>query len=132
MIHYLILYESTTTKSEEVLYVNDLTKQQQYIITNLYKIFKDKQKRGLSRSESKNFKSSDEVHKEFFDYLNKEDFIADTRTLRGKDYITGAFASNMVVEIAISDKTIIYMENRFKNNIKDIVKFLSDIKGIIL
>ena len=129
MIHYLILYESTTTKSEEVLYVNDLTKQQQYIITNLYKIFKDKQKRGLSRSESKNFKSSDEVHKEFFDYLNKEDFIADTRTLRGKDYITGSFASNMVVEIAISDKTIIYMENRFKNNIKDIVKFLSDIRG---
>ncbi len=119
-------------KSEDVLYVDDLTKQQQYIITNLYKIFKDRQKRGLSRSESKNFKSSDEVHKEFFDYLNKEDFIADTRTLRGKDYITGAFASNMVVEIAISDKTIIYMENRFKNNIKDIVKFLNDIKGIIL
>jgi len=112
--------------------VDDLTKQQQYIITNLYKIFKDRQKRGLSRSESKIFKSSDEVRKEFFDYLNKEDFIADTRTLRGKDYITGSFASNMVVEIAISDKTIIYMENRFKNNIKDIVKFLSDIKGIIL
>ncbi|MCJ0921352.1 hypothetical protein MTW97_01670 [Mammaliicoccus sciuri] len=109
--------------------MDDLTKQQQYIITNFYKIFKDRQKRGLSRSECKNFKSSDEVHKEFFDYLNKEDFIADTRTLRGKDYITGAFASNMVVEIAISDKTIIYMENRFKNNIKDIVKFLSDIRG---
>lgn len=129
MIHHLILYESTTTKSEDVLYMDDLTKQQQYIITNIYKIFKDRQKRGLSRSESKNFKSSDEVHKEFFDYLNKEDFITDTRTLRGKDYITGAFASNMVVEIAISDKTIIYMENRFKNNIKDIVKFLSDIRG---
>lgn len=71
-------------KSEDVLYVDDLTKQQQYIITNLYKIFKDRQKRGLSRSESKNFKSSDEVHKEFFDYLNKEDFIADTRTLKAK------------------------------------------------
>ena len=63
MIHHLILYESTTTKSEDVLYMDDLTKQQQYIITNLYKIFKDRQKRGLSRGESKNFKSSDEVHK---------------------------------------------------------------------
>ncbi|WP_052253445.1 hypothetical protein [Staphylococcus shinii] len=112
--------------------MDDLTKQQQYIITNLYKIFKDRQKFGLSRSESKIFKSSNEVHKEFFDFLNKEDFIADTRTLRGKNYITGVFASNMVVEIAISDKTIIYMENRFKNNIKDIVKFLSDIRGIFL
>ncbi|OAO18533.1 hypothetical protein [Mammaliicoccus lentus] len=110
--------------------MDNLTKQQQYIITNLYKIFKDRQNSGLSRNEARIFKSSDEVHTEFFNYLNKEDFIADTRTLKGEGYITGAFASNMVVEIAISDKTIIYMENRFKNNIKDIVKFLSDIRGM--
>lgn len=112
--------------------MDDLTKQQQYIITNLYKIFKERQKNDLSRNEAKIFKSSDKVYTEFFNYLNKEDFIADTLTLKDEGYITGAFASNMVVEIAISDKTIIYMENRFKNNIKDIVKFLSDIKGIIL
>lgn len=108
--------------------MDDLTKQQQYIITNLFKIFKDRQKSGLSRSDARRFKSSDEIHTEFFDYLNKEDFITDTRTLKRKGYITGAFASNMVAEIAISDKTIIYMENRFKNNIKDIVEFLSDIR----
>ncbi|MEB6231175.1 hypothetical protein [Mammaliicoccus sciuri] len=88
--------------------MDNLTKQQQYKITNLYKIFKDRQKNSLSRSDSKVFKSSDEVHIDFFNYLNKEGFIADSRTLKDEGNITGAVASNMVVEIDISDKTIIY------------------------
>ncbi len=103
--------------------MEDLTKDQQYLLCLLYKEFLSRQP-ALSPANANYFADSDSLIS-----LLKLDFDPDYTAdiclaLLAKEYIFGYHDEDSVSEIGISDKTIVYMENRFKNNIKSIINFL--------
>lgn len=104
--------------------MNDLTKDQKILLIALYKEFLSRQP-ALNPSRANYFVDVESTLpllglKFDLDYAD-DMFLA----LLERGYIVGNESDLSVDEFGISDKTIIYMENRFKNGLKEIISFLA-------
>lgn len=94
----------------------------------MYKDYLLKLNNGIGRSQAKSIGSSVEVSENLVREMYQEDVDELMRELGRSDYLTNFYADNIVFMSTINDKTIVYMENRFKNSIKDVVDFISKLK----
>nr|DAJ48941.1 MAG TPA: hypothetical protein [Caudoviricetes sp.] len=105
--------------------MDDLTRKQKYVITQIYKQY-------LLNSESEQidnpnyFYDADSIKHLFGSRFSDDELDGILLSLLHKEYITGYKDEDSVSEFGVSDKTIIYMENKFKNGLKDILTFLSN------
>ena len=107
--------------------MDNLTKEQKILLCSMYKDF-------LSRSS--------ELPVEKANYFNDSDYIQQTYLqdhsseyvsdlcwkLKSKDFINCYPGDNLANMISITDETIIYMENRFKNGLGDVLSFILQFK----
>lgn len=104
--------------------MDDLTKDQQILLTALYKEY-------LSRlaaldSESSNYFEDSESLIPLLGLNFSSSYVSDMcLALLSKGYIFGCKDEDSVSELGISDNTIVYMENKFKNGLKEVVSFLA-------
>ena len=110
---------------------NSLTKDQQYILSVLYKNYLECVKSGAVKITCNNFESAEDIQSNYFQKLHFEDVEQDLKKLKKYNFINGFFADNAIHKVTISDKTIVYFENEFKNNLKSIVDSISKIASII-
>lgn len=107
--------------------MEDLTKDQQYLLGLMYKHFLSLQP-ALNPTEANYFEDTDSL----IPLLNLDfspDYVAEMcLALLQKEYICGYCDEDSVSEFCISDKTIVYMENRCKNNLKELFSFLASLK----
>lgn len=108
-----------------------LTKQQKYILTTLYKQYVACLKEGHSNNTCNHFQDVNKVHSNYLQQFHFEDVNHDLKRLKALDFINGAFGDNTIIEIMLTDNTVVYFENRFKHNMKKIVKYLSYIASFI-
>lgn len=103
--------------------MDDLTKDQQILLISIYKEYLSRQP-ALDPVQANYFEDSDSL----ISLLNLDfspDYIADMcLSLLNKGYIIGYKDQDSVSELGVSDKTIIYMENRFKKELSKVIAFL--------
>ena len=105
--------------------MEDLTKEQKYLLLSIYQEVLNSQP-ALPMEKAIYFEDSDIVQ-ELFLPDQSSDHVSDfCWKLKAKGYIHCSPGDNLANDIVLTDKTIIYMENRFKNGIKDIAVFLSN------
>lgn len=107
--------------------MDDLTKDQQFLLVALYKEYISRQP-ALDPSSANYFIDSDSLIPLLTLNFSPE-YVGDMcLALLDKGYIVGYKDEDSVSELGLSDKTIIYMENRFKNNLKSILDFVTKFK----
>ncbi|NBI61219.1 hypothetical protein D3Z53_25295 [Lachnospiraceae bacterium] len=105
--------------------MEDLTKEQKYLLLSMYKEVLNKQP-ALPMEKANYFEDSNVVQELILPDQSSE-YVSDLCwNLKSKGYIFCSPGDNLANNIVLTDKTIIYMENRFKNGIKDIAMFLSN------
>ena len=104
--------------------MDDLTNEQKHLLASMYKEVLSRQP-ALSFDEANHFRDSDEV-RDLFLPSDSSDHVSDLCwQLHSKGYLYCEPGDDLANDIKLTDKTIIYMENKFKNGLKDVVNFLS-------
>ena len=109
----------------------ELTKDSDYLICSLYRSYLQKRSKGMTKLQASLTGSSESIQKEFFPKWPVEDVDATCRELDRVKMLHCFYADNIVYESSLSDQAIIYMENRFKNNVKSIMDYILKIKSMI-
>lgn len=105
--------------------MNDLTKEQKKLLVSIYKEVLSRQP-ALSMEMANAFKDSDQLI-ELFSLDLSSDYVSSLCwNLEAKGYITCSPGDDLANNISLSDKTIVFMENKFKNGLKDVLSFLSN------
>lgn len=105
--------------------MDDLTKEQKHLLVSMYKEVLSRQP-ALSMEQANHFENSDQLI-ELFSINASSDYVSELCwKLYSKGYIQCYPGDNLANHISLSDKTIVYMENRFKNGLKEVLSFLSN------
>lgn len=104
----------------------ELTKDSEKLICTMYKRYLEKRSSGLNKSESNYFGDSHTIHESFSPHEPFDDIDESIWELKRADFISGDYGDNILSDIFITSTGLIFMENRFKNGIKDVLTFLSN------
>jgi len=103
-----------------------ITKESYNILCVIYKAYLQKRKNDIPKRQAKNFDSDISFHTEYLPTIHFDDLYAAIVELSNfgylKKYVDGGFI--------LTDEGIILMENKFKNNLSDVMNFISDIPFI--
>lgn len=103
-----------------------ITKDAEKLLCTLYKEYLERRKNGLSKSEANYFDSSDEINQRFFPEWTSDDTSDICWELKRANLIFCFPGDDLANEVSLTSDAIIRMENRFKNGIVDVLKFLSN------
>ena len=103
----------------------ELTKDSEKLICLLYKDYLRKRKSGISKSSAKSFGSSHDIHASLCPELIFEDVDNACCELSRADMLDCFWADGIAYHVELSDTCIVYMENRFKNGLAEVVDFIS-------
>lgn len=106
--------------------MDDLTKEQQRLLVSMYKEMLSRQP-ALSLKDARKFEDSNTVRNLFCPDKSSDDVADLCWALHSNGYLKCEPGDDLANDICITDKTIIHMENRFKNGLKEIVSFLSSL-----
>lgn len=110
----------------------ELTKESDYLICKLYKEYLQRRMEKMPKTEAKCFGSSAEIHSELMPDALYEDVDETCRELERAGLLDCSGSDFEVVKAIFTDQAIIYMENRFKNSVKDVTDYLIKIKQLII
>ena len=108
-----------------------LTKDADALICLLYKQYCQKLKDGVPKTQAKMFGSSEDIHKTIAPKWTFEDVDETCRELSRAGLLECRYADNIVWFAQLSDTGIIYMKNRFKNNLDNVLDYLNKIRNIL-
>lgn len=104
--------------------MDDLTNEQKRLLVSMYQEVLSRQP-ALSMEQANFFKNSDQLI-ELFSLDMSSKYVSELCwKLKTKGYIACYRGDNLANDISLSNQTIIYMENKFKNGLKDVLSFLS-------
>lgn len=103
----------------------NLTKGSEKLICVLYRNYLEKLKSGVPKSKAKLFGSSHTIHQQLCSDWLFEDVDETCRELSRAKLLNCFWADNIAFQVSLSDSAIIYMENRFKNGLLDVIDFLT-------
>lgn len=110
---------------------NELTKDAQYLLGALYKQYIDKRKTGINKSDAKLIGSSFDIHSGIMKKWSLEDVEETCQELIRSNFVYCNRAGGISYFMSLSDKAIIYMENRFSKNAKAFLDWFSKITSSI-
>lgn len=114
----IMLYINTTTKGETM---TELTKDADQMVCTLYKVYLERRQNGINKFNAKHFNFNElRSNPAFYEWIDediKETIAEIKRAGFGTMYLDGSFMAN--------DQFIVYMENRFKNGISEVVDFIT-------
>lgn len=101
-----------------------LTKDTDKLFCLIYEEFLNRRKLGFSKEKSKLFEHPAALQEQFLQGIHEDDIHAAVIELNRKSLIK-KYNNNSFV---LTDDGIIYMENRFKNGLKEVLAYISLIK----
>lgn len=102
-----------------------LTKDSKTVLYNLYKEYRVNRSNGLSRSDSKDIGSSEQVQKSLFPDWSVSDVDDCMCELSRNGYLHTHHASDLIYESELTDEAIVVMENQKKETLLNIANFLA-------
>lgn len=109
----------------------ELTKDAEYLLCSLYKYYLDRREEGATKATAKRTGSSEFIFTHLMSEWKFEDVDETCCELCRAKLLSCNFADNVVYDSALTDAAIIYMENRFKNNVSELLTTLATLKSII-
>lgn len=108
-----------------------LTKDSDALICLLYKNYCQQRKNGVSKANARLFGGSDDIQKDIAPKWSFENVDETCRELHNANLIGCSYYDNVAQNVWLTDNGIIYMENRFKDGLKEVLDYLGKIKDII-
>lgn len=108
-----------------------LTKDADNLICVLYKEYLNRRKSGSTKSSARGFGGSRRIQATLMEKWLFEDVDDTCRELSRAKLLSCLILDNEVGETVLTDKGIIYMENRFKNNIAAVVDHIESLKSLL-
>lgn len=109
--------------------MDDLTKDAKYLLGKIYAEYLANINNGITKTQAKIIGSSQSINENLVPEEIFEDTDETMKELGRTGYVKNTYADNVVYFSVLTDKSIIYMENRFKNDIKAVFSFLSKLKS---
>ena len=109
----------------------EITKESDALICVLYKEYLQRRKNGVPKSKAILFGDSSSVKTQLFPKWNTTDIDEACHELDDAGLLSCFFADGETGEISISNAGIIYMENRFSNNVSSIFSYLEKLRSIL-
>lgn len=107
-----------------------LTKDANRLICTLYRNYLEQIDNGISKFDAKQFGSASYLFDNMPSGLRKEDFEETCKELCRAKMLIAEYANGYIISLALTDKAIIYMENRLKNKSLSIIDILGKIPFI--
>ena len=108
------------------MFEQSITKNSYQILCLIYKVYLQRRKDGMSIRQAKNFDTDRAFHSEYIPTIQFDNLYSAIVELNNfgylKKYVDGGFV--------LTDEGIILMENRFKNNLSEVIDFISKIPFI--
>ena len=102
-----------------------LSRDNDLLICTLYKSYLEQVKNGSSKSESRQFGSSDELQESLFSAWSKDDVATACWELHSKGLLQCQSGDDLANDVYITNNGIIYMENRFSNKAEKVIDYIS-------
>jgi hypothetical protein len=102
-----------------------LTKDSKTVLYHLYKEYCVRRSNGISRSNAKEFHSSESVQKLLFPDWSVSDVDDCMCELGRNGYLSNHHASDLIYDSTLTDKAIVTMENQKKETLLNVVNFLT-------
>lgn len=109
----------------------DITKESENLLKLLYTVYRKRREDGKGRIESNKFGSAEDIHDEYLPKMQPCDVLELCFELRKAGCISGMRADNTLYHIALTDTALVYGEQRFKRNIKELLDWLSNLTGFL-
>lgn len=103
--------------------MRELTKDADKVICCIYKEYLEKRKSGISKSEAKKFDGNFYREVKALSKWDSVDVSDTLQELHNKEYIK----KNILGNFSLLDSAVVYMENRFKNGLNEVMDFISDL-----
>ena len=98
------------------------------LLVQLYKLYLERRKSGLSKCDSRDFGSYENIMQMLDSSLSADDMNDTLLELKRAEYLSALFADDVCCESCLTDSAIIEMENRFKDGLASVVSFLLSLK----
>lgn len=99
----------------------EITKDAEKMLVALYNAFLDRRRNGLSKRDARRFADEYFIHEKPFSSMNPAD-VTDTRMELWQCNLLKIYIGG---DCELSDSAIVYLENRFKNGLTDVLSFLA-------
>lgn len=110
----------------------ELTKDAEYLLCLMYKAYIEKRKNKVIKEDAKYTGSALNIHNKLIPEWVEEDVAETCRELDRAGFLKCLYADNTVCDSALTDKAIIYMENRFINGLTSVLEYMGKIKSAVL
>lgn len=104
-----------------------LTKQHKKLLCSLYKTFLTRLKNADSIDYASYFEDAEELHNTLFPNLSIETISSLCFHLRSEGFLYCESGDDIAIDIELTPSSIAFMENRFKNNLKQLSAFILNI-----
>lgn len=105
-----------------------LTRDAGKLLIQLYKLYLERRKSGISKREAREFGSYANIIGLIDTSLSADDLNDTLIELKFTGYINALFADDVCCESELTDLAIVTMENRFKDNLTSVISFLAGLK----
>lgn len=102
-----------------------LTREAKTVLYQLYKEYCSRRKKGISRSDAKQFGSAETVQKSFFSNCSVEDILDAMNELKHNGYLKNFYADDTIYLSSLTDDAIFCMENQTKETLLSVVDFVT-------
>lgn len=108
-----------------------LTNEANFVLHHFYEIYKDRLDDGCSEKMARYFYDDEEIHHQYFLGFSFDNFVTYTKELSSNEYVSLGSGDGGFSELILKPKTIIEMENLYKNNAKKFVNALFELKKLV-
>jgi len=108
-----------------------LTKEADSLLCLLYKSYLEKRENGIPKTQAKLFGSSLEIQQSLITKMNPEDVDETCWELGRLGMLNIQKGDNIAYFNILTDQAIVYMENRFKGKVSEVLDYLGKIKAAI-
>lgn len=84
--------------------MDDITRDQAFIIAVLYKYYTEHLNAGMSPKQANDFKDSHTLHDDYFCDKDKATFLDNLKVLFDKDYVDGEWDGTKINDVRVSEK----------------------------
>lgn len=108
-----------------------ITNDAKFLLGSLYAVYIDRRKEKLPKNKAIYFEDVSSIHSSFMQEWLIEDVTDTCFELKKHGLITGVSASNTLIAINISSEGIAMMENKFKDEAREVLEWAAKIKSLI-
>lgn len=109
-----------------------LTNEADFLLCNIYKSYLERRKSGMFREDAVVFGDVETVQADCAQTWPTNDIEDGIRELSRADFVACLWADNTFWNGYLTTNAIVYMENRFENNLDKLLQRITSIKSLLL